>query len=60
MVDHPGHSIAFAEQIKACSDAEYRVCILGHVQRGSSSTAMDRNAGSLMGEKAIEALRQGQ
>ena len=57
--DNPGHSIALAKQIKACAEAEYRVCILGHVQRGGSPTAMDRNVGSLMGEKAVEALRQG-
>ncbi|MFI3320347.1 MAG: 6-phosphofructokinase [Rikenellaceae bacterium] len=37
-----------------------RVTILGHIQRGGSPTAIDRILSSRMGEKAIEALMEGQ
>lgn len=57
--DQPGHSFALAEKIKSLTGIDYRVCILGHVQRGGTPTAHDRVIGSLMGAKAIEALCEG-
>jgi 6-phosphofructokinase 1 len=58
--DQPGHSVAIAEKLKELTPGiRYRVCILGHTQRGGSPTAMDRLAGSYMGNMAVEALAAG-
>ncbi|OGO92869.1 MAG: 6-phosphofructokinase [Coxiella sp. RIFCSPHIGHO2_12_FULL_44_14] len=57
--DQPGHSFALAEQIKQKTGIEYRVCVLGHTQRGGTPTVKDRVMGSRMGAEAVEALRQG-
>lgn len=54
-----GWSIELSKELKQLADADYRVCILGHVQRGGSPTALDRCMGSLMGAKAVEALLKG-
>lgn len=35
-------------------------CILGHIQRGGSPTALDRLIASKMGYAAVQALYQGQ
>lgn len=58
--DHPGRSVLIAEEIKKISDLEYKVCILGHIQRGGSPTVKDRTVGSMMGVKSVEALLAGQ
>lgn len=58
--DQPGHSFSLAEKIKTLTGIDYRVCILGHTQRGGTPTVKDRFIGSLMGAKAVEALREGQ
>jgi 6-phosphofructokinase 1 len=56
----PGHTIDLAERINAADpDIEFKVCVLGHVQRGGSPTAYDRRTASLMGVQAIEALKIG-
>ncbi len=55
-----GRSVELAEQIKALSGITYRVCILGHTQRGGSPTVKDRKIASLMGYDAIQALLAGE
>ncbi len=35
---------------------EVRVTVLGHVQRGGSPSAFDRNLGTLLGHAAVETL----
>lgn len=58
--DSPGRSVKIAEQLKKLTlGLEYRVCILGHTQRGGSPTAWDRIVGSHMGNMAVEALLEG-
>ncbi len=57
--DDPGRSIQIAEQIKQQSGIIYKVCILGHTQRGGSPTVKDRKVASLMGAKAVDLLLQG-
>lgn len=57
--DNPGHSVAMAEKLRELTPFEYRVCILGHTQRGGSPTVMDRIAGSFMGNLAVESLLAG-
>lgn len=58
--DKPDHSIELAKQIKQKTGIDYRVCILGHIQRGGSPTVQDRVTASLMGAKAVEVLLQKQ
>nr|MCH9769570.1 6-phosphofructokinase [Gammaproteobacteria bacterium] len=55
----PGSSIKLAKAIKKLSGIEYKVCILGHTQRGGTPTAQDRVIGSLMGRHAVQALLDG-
>ena len=40
-------------------NAEIRVCILGHIQRGGSPTCIDRLIASRMGYHAVESLIEG-
>jgi len=40
-------------------NAEIRVCILGHIQRGGSPTCIDRLIASRMGYHAVESLLEG-
>ena len=40
-------------------NAEIRVCILGHIQRGGSPSCIDRLIASRMGYHAVECLRNG-
>ena len=47
-----------AKIIQQKSGIECRSVILGHVQRGGTPTAFDRNLGSLLGEKCVEMLLQ--
>ncbi len=54
--NQPGHTIALAQAIKERTNIEYRVCILGHIQRGGCPTVKDRVCASLMGAQAIEHL----
>lgn len=55
-----GRSFAIAEQIKIQDAAtDYRVCILGHTQRGGTPSVLDRKYASLMGAKAVDALEEG-
>ncbi len=56
-----GGAMGLAERVKKeYPDYDARVTILGHIQRGGSPTAVDRILASCMGEKAIEALMEGQ
>ena len=48
-----------AKRIQEETGVESRATILGHVQRGGSPTVRDRVAGSTMGCKAVELLKQG-
>ena len=58
--DSPGRSFNIAEALKLLTPKfDYRVCVLGHIQRGGSPTAMDRIAASIMGDMAIKALLDG-
>ena len=52
----PGQSYSIAKEIKRASGYEAKVCILGHIQRGGSPTAYDRNLASRMGAAAVQFL----
>lgn len=55
----PGRAYDLADAIRKKSGFDAKVCILGHVQRGGSPTAMDRVLASRFGAGAVEALRHG-
>lgn len=57
--DQPGRSFGIAEKIQQELDTEYKVCVLGHTQRGGSPTVFDRKVASLMGYEAVQALLAG-
>ncbi|MCQ3933183.1 MAG: 6-phosphofructokinase [Chloroflexi bacterium] len=47
------------EVLKKEFDEEVRVTVLGHVQRGGTPSAFDRNLGTLMGGAAVDAVMSG-
>ena len=55
----PGRAYDLAESIRKKTGFDAKVCILGHVQRGGSPTAIDRILASRFGFHAVETLRQG-
>ncbi len=58
--DCPGRSFNIAQALKLMTPGfDYRVCILGHIQRGGSPTAMDRIRPSIMGDLAVRSLLKG-
>jgi 6-phosphofructokinase 1 len=54
-----GGAFGVAQQVWMRLRADYRVCVLGHIQRGGSPTARDRVLGSKLGSSAVEALAAG-
>ena len=58
--DDAGGAFKLAEKVKEHTGIDYRVAILGHVQRGGSPTARDRILASKLGAAAVEALINGQ
>ena len=57
--DQPGRSFDIAQQLTQLTQLPYRVCILGHTQRGGSPTTFDRITASEMGYFAVKALLEG-
>lgn len=57
--DSPGHSVMMAEKLRTLTPFEYRVCVLGHTQRGGTPSTFDRLAGSIMGNLAVTSLLSG-
>ncbi|MCB0408100.1 MAG: 6-phosphofructokinase [Bdellovibrionales bacterium] len=55
----PGRAYDLAESIRKKSGFEAKVCVLGHVQRGGSPTAVDRILASRLGSASVHALCQG-
>ena len=54
-----GGAYRIAGQLSKLSKNEYRVCILGHIQRGGSPTAADRLLGTRLGGFAVDLLARG-
>ena len=55
-----GGATEVAKHIKdKLPNADVRVCILGHIQRGGSSSCLDRLIASRMGYQAVECLLEG-
>ncbi len=45
-----------AKLLEDCMGEEVRITVLGHVQRGGSPSAFDRNLGTLLGNAAVETV----
>ena len=54
-----GDAIQLGAEIERDTQLETRVSILGHVQRGGSPTAVDRNLASRLGALAVDLLVEG-
>lgn len=54
-----GSAADIANKIKAATDLDPRVTVLGHIQRGGSPTGRDRVNATKMGYLAVELLRSG-
>jgi 6-phosphofructokinase 1 len=57
--DEAGGAFSVAQQVWERLKTDYRVCVLGHVQRGGSPTAKDRVLASKLGAAAVHALVRG-
>jgi 6-phosphofructokinase 1 len=57
--DEAGGVFSIAQQVWERLRLEYRICVLGHVQRGGSPTARDRVLASKLGAAAVDALVNG-
>lgn len=58
--DNPGRSFNIAKKLRTLTPGfGYRVCVLGHIQRGGSPTVIDRIAASFMGDLAIQGFLAG-
>ena len=57
--DDAGGALSIAQQVWERLKMEYRICVLGHVQRGGSPTARDRVLASKLGAAAVDALARG-
>jgi 6-phosphofructokinase 1 len=54
-----GGAFAVAHQVWKRLRRDYRVCVLGHIQRGGAPSARDRIAGSKFGALAVDTLAEG-
>jgi len=57
--DDAGGVFQVAQQVWQRLRLEYRICVLGHIQRGGSPTARDRILASKLGAAAVDALVNG-
>ena len=58
--DEAGNAFTIAEKIKGILKEDYRVAVLGYIQRGGAPTASDRILASKLGYAAVCGLMQGQ
>ncbi len=56
--DEAGNAFEIAEKIKCLVHEDYRVAVLGYIQRGGTPTANDRILASKLGFAAVEAVRK--
>jgi len=57
--DEAGGAVDVAKQVGSRLGVDYRVCVLGHIQRGGSPTARDRILASKLGAASVDALADG-
>ncbi len=59
LAEGAGHALELGQLIQETTGLETRVTILGHVQRGGSPTALDRNLAGRLGAAAVDLLLEG-
>jgi 6-phosphofructokinase 1 len=57
--DTPGGAMTIADQVSKKLKLDYRVAVLGHIQRGGAPTARDRILAGKLGVAAVEGLLNG-
>ena len=57
---YPGGAAAVAKDLHGLSGDDYRICVLGHLQRGGSPTARDRLLATSLGAFAVRAVMAGE
>jgi len=57
--DEAGGVFPIAQQVWERLRLDYRICVLGHIQRGGAPTARDRILASKLGAAAVDALLDG-
>jgi 6-phosphofructokinase 1 len=57
--EESGGAFTIANMIRTLTGIDYRVTILGHIQRGGTPTAFDRLLATRLGSAAVDALLQG-
>ena len=57
--DEAGGVFPIAQQVWERLRLDYRICVLGHIQRGGAPTARDRILASKLGAAAVDALIDG-
>jgi 6-phosphofructokinase 1 len=57
--EEEGGAFSLAEKIKDAAGYDYRVCVLGHIQRGGSPSARDRILASRLGVASVDGLLEG-
>ncbi|HED64808.1 MAG TPA: ATP-dependent 6-phosphofructokinase [Planctomycetes bacterium] len=55
----PGGAFAVADRLRDSIDREYRVAVLGYIQRGGRPTMRDRTLAAELGVAAVQALAEG-
>jgi len=58
--DEEGDAFEISHKLRKITGLEYKVCVLGHIQRGGSPTATDRILGTKLGIWAVEFLLNGE
>ena len=57
---YPGGAHAVAEELRRLSGNEYRICVLGYLQRGGSPTGTDRMLATRLGATAVHSILVGE
>ncbi len=57
--DEAGNAFTIARKVKRALNEDYRVAVLGYIQRGGKPTANDRILASKLGNAAVRALKTG-
>jgi len=57
--DEAGNALEIAKKVKKLTGEDYRVAVLGYIQRGGAPSARDRMLASILGHDAVQALRRG-
>lgn len=58
--DEEGDAFEISHKLHKITGLEYKVCVLGHIQRGGAPTATDRILGTKLGIWAVEYLINGE